>query len=273
MNKLKLVLLLIILIACNTKHEKLTYYPSGKIHEQFVFTSENEKSLMKNYEYIKYYENGKVKVKYRVENKLKNGECIDYYENGSLNTIIMYTNDTVNGIVKLYDSAGQLAYESLFVKGVHEMQMSINDAGGKYISQIYYDMTIDDVKKAVVGNLLIKPTGEIDTSKSCNYYAQGKDTITEGEIYNLKITTYTNDIENYISEAVFGDFDTSFEVKDSSKFTFLKSKNNKLTYSFKPLKVGRNVIIGKLHIYNTPNAKTSIDRDFLFYKDFYVKEK
>lgn len=271
MDTLKIVAVvstLTLIWGCARQHEKVTYYANGQVHEKFVFPSADDEKTMKNYKGTLYYSNGTPQICMTKEAGYTEGEYITYYENGKVKSISMYRKDTLNGVYRTYSKNGELVEESLYLKGEHVIMMKSFYSNNRLIDFFYYTAHHQNDE---MGQLVHKDNGAIDTTLSFYYQAIGKDTISEGDKYNLAIYIYTEDIKCYVAEAVFGDFNASFDVRDSIKYTFLSSSNNRLNYSYIPSKRGRNLILGKIHVINTPDSKEKVDRDFIFFKDFFVK--
>ena len=117
---------------------------------------------------------------------------------------------------------------------------------------------------------IIKKNNQLITDESFYYQASGKDTINQGSQYSIEISTFTSGIRNYISSAVFGDFNSRFEISDSTKFVFLNSLDNTIKYSFNVEGQGHQFIVGLLNVKNLRENDELVDRDFIIYKDFYV---
>ncbi|MDX9846992.1 MAG: hypothetical protein RBT74_08425 [Tenuifilaceae bacterium] len=256
------------LFSCKSSYEKYTYYDNGSIHEKFVFPTKEDKKTMKNYEGTLFYPNGNIKYRIRKKNGLTQGEYITYYEQGTIRTITMYDKDTIHGVHKGFSDSGELVEESLYLKGEHLFKMEAYNANSHSVNFYYF---IEDNAKDEIGRIIYKSSGELDTLNSFYYLAEGPDTISFNEKYCLHVSIYTFDIKNYIKEAVFGEFDKTFEIRDSTDFAFLNSENNHLTFCFKPSKKGRNFVVGKIHVQNLPFSKEELDRDFIVFKDFFVR--
>jgi hypothetical protein len=134
-------------------------------------------------------------------------------------------------------------------------------------SVFYFFETCPD---AVSGWVYDRDMSVLNRKQSSYFQVSGCDTIHEGETYTLHTEVLSGGIDCYIPEAVFGDFDTTFTVRDSSKFCFLNSPDHRLDYSFVPSRNGYQYVVGKVSV-KALHARDTLDRDFIVYKDFYVK--
>ena len=71
---------------------------------------------------------------------------------------------------------------------------------------------------------------------------------------------------------LIGEFDENYDFINPKNIIRLSSKTNELDYSFAPLKQGDNLIMGKIYIRNDSALDGELlQRELIFYKDFYVK--
>jgi hypothetical protein len=272
--RILIIVVFLFVLGCNNeepkKYEKYTFYKSGKVKEKFVFSSKKDTGSMLNYTGTLFYENGNPHYIMPKKNGKTDGNYYAFYSNGKMKDFIMYNNDTINGVHRGFSENGELVEESLYLKGVHITKMKAFNENSNTVQFFYYMVGGANEE---MGRLKFDKEGKIIKEESYYYKVNGKDTVNEGDKYDLDIDVYTFGENNYIQEAVFGDFDKSFNVKDSSKYVFLKSSNNHLHYGATPDKIGQNLIVGRLYIKNSKNSLEKIDRDFIFYKEFFVKPR
>jgi len=263
------IVLLPMIIGCKKDLEKKTFYENGNIKTKIVFFTKKDAKSFLNYEGFVFYENGNIQSRIKKRDGKTTDEYLTYYEGGKLKSITMYDNDTINGIHKCFSKEGELVEESLFIDGIQIVKMKTFNNNGKNLRFYYFIKNKNEEEE--FGNMVFDKNGFPDSLASFYYYANCKDTISTNDKLEITISVFTSDIQNYIFESYFGEFDNTFEVIDTNRFISLKSKNNHISFNFNPLKNGRNVLIGKIHVKNTDNETELLDRDFIFFKDFYVE--
>lgn len=189
----------------------ISYYPSGKKHEQYVYQNgivegktiswfENGniyvevpfKNGKHHGQYNEYYENGNIHRKGELINGEKNGLFIFYDEKGIISEERNYVNDELDGEKKVYRD-GKLLYMQPFIKGIANgvgQYYKSDGTGGDFF--ISYEGKELDVKKMIELSGTFLSEGEYEKgiliSKIMEEYFR-KVYGTENEIYDYAVGT------------------------------------------------------------------------------------
>jgi len=275
-KKYSLIILipLSVMVSCNNANvnEQFTYYESGKIKEHYVFPDKASMETMSDYSGFRYEEDGSIHTRWTFRNGKIDGEAVGYHPSGRIFVVQTFKDGVEHGVTRIYDAEGKPVYRCLHFGGV---QVIIEEWQYAWDYNVLKSHLYPDPE--CFGQLVFTPDGKLVEEKSYYYTLSAPDTIDVGKIYPLHIEmvfgvfgVQKHDI--YVDRAVFGDFDTTFIAHDRSKFTYLKSHDNKLTYSFLPQDSGRQFVVGVVNVKDREDS-TKLNYDFIVFKDFYVKPK
>ena len=116
-------LLSIILLSCDLK--------------QNSYQTENNPADRENIR-IEYYDNGNIRTKIPLRNKLKHGEAIKYYRNGHVQFRINYQDGEKHGTSTQYYKDGKIYQVTEYVEGKIEGMRKKFHANGKLMAEIPY---------------------------------------------------------------------------------------------------------------------------------------
>lgn len=244
---LKVLLFLLITLSCNMQHEKKEYYKNGKI-KSVTRWRDNEQNGISEF----YYENGKIEDIAFYKNGKMAGVSKNFYKNGKIKLLGCYKNDRPNGNFYYYDTLGR--------KYLEKNYLTIN--GEDYTNQfIFFN-----------GNDTIKGNSNYFSLKSL------KDTITEGEEFNLKIKLEASLYKDKMA-VIIGKFDSCFKLLDSISIdTLWANKNFEVNFITKNYIEGANSIRGiifDIQEFSQRNGKSTSGKlhQLYFSKEFYIKKK
>ncbi len=271
------LLLILLLLSCKQEYKRTSYYPSGKIEKEVIFSTKKDMNSLQNYLTTFYYENGNIKAKQIVRNGMLEGEIWKFHENGTICFFDMYKHNTSHGVYKEYDTTGRQTYEALYLNGNEVLFADISYPIDDIALYKYFTYAIHDNDTSIFqySFLSYKKNGAIIEDKSHGCEVIGKDTIAKGQPYTIEIRMHHNqEKEDYklkLHHAIFGDYCSDLKV--DSSFTTVNAENNKIVYSFYPEQEGYNFIVGKVGFYwgSYPYFEDSFMAPI--YKLFYVKEK
>lgn len=264
--------IILLVINCNDRYEKISYYDTGEIKEKFEYPSKLDYTNNQNYTAFFYYKNGKIKNYATFRNGKRENEYLSYYPNGALKQVIMFKDGVKNGIQRDFKIDGEIIEEELFINNVPLIRMKSYTVQGERIKYYYYvekDTIIEN------GRLIYNNQNQILPERSFYYNISAKDTITLNEEYYFELKVYTYGNDNVIKKFLIGDFDENYNFIDSTKLIKLESKNNSVRYSLKPTKKGNNLIMGKIYVEGNAIIGGKIitqSREFIFCTYFYVTE-
>lgn len=261
-------------IACKREYKEFTYYPTGKVKEEFIYPSKEERKEKQNYAGNLYYENGVIKATKKIKDGQLNDDYWLFYESGVVHSFMMYKNDTLHGVYKEYTRDGIQTKEALYLNGVRIIDVVLHSYYDGLFCEYYLKTPYSD-KYGVYGFLKYDNNKNIIESQSMGCEVFGKDTIYEGELYSLEVINHSQgikDVESKMNEVWFGEFNEYLTPLDSSAITIIPAANEKVMYSFKPSQQGYNFVMGNVHLYNN-NVRHGDYAMWPIYKLFYVKGK
>ena len=287
MKKYNIVIIFIIylFISCNKEHKLYVYYPSGKLRTMSVFPTKEDMKTGENGIITHYYESGNVRTIGIKEKGMLNGYYFAFYENGMLNNVKKYKNDTLHGVLKKYSSHGLLEQEALYLNGKPILFTLIERADSLLAFSALYQFYRIEEKYGndtcySTGSIIYDENGIVVEEVSLGCEVIGKDTIYKGESYNLEIISHqpTGDLFKKMTlgkmqNAIFGEFDSRLNPIDLSSCSIIQAKDNKIIYSFKPMKLGYNYIVGEIRFIKNDIEGKEESVKWHVYKLFYVKGK
>ncbi len=260
------------IIGCQKEYVKKTYYETGELKEKIVYDNKQCKINPHSFHAFKYYKNGKIQSTTHFREGQREGDYIVYYLNGQIKSITNFKNNEKHGVEKLFSKKGDLIEENFYLSG----DLLIKRKSIYYKNKILNKYSICPKGKdcEVYGRLIKDYKGKVEDDLSIYYSVIAKDTINLGEKYILNIEGYSFG-ERINMELFLGDINKNFEFIDTSEINKLHTKSNHMKYAFRPSTKGYNLLTGILYFQlDTLNSISdeSLEKDFIFYHEFYVKD-
>jgi hypothetical protein len=130
----KILSISLILIACQTKKNET--FISGSFRVDGIMSQSSKYDG-----HIKFYDTNTnillIECDYR--NGIKNGEYKEYYKNGTLKMDLFYNEGKENGIIKYFDSSGNLVARDYYYYGLHSGN-AIRYSNSKFKSYSFYSL-------------------------------------------------------------------------------------------------------------------------------------
>jgi len=101
---------------------------------------------------------------------------------------------------------------------------------------------------------------------SSYYLVTGIDTINDEETFNATIDFINN--QDWDLRLELGEMDEDLNFIETPK---IYNGHNQINISTKPTNIGDNLLMGKLYV--SSDSDSIIDEEYIFYHEFYVKEK
>jgi len=213
----------------------------------------------------------------------------------------IFYNNLVHGNYYCYDEAKETVHTGKYINGIRYGIAKTLNKDGNLLTEILY---IDDIKirwKAITtfesskmtqydvydidssgtgelsGYYYVNNKNEIIDSLGYYYFARSDtDTIKYGSEYKLEIQVLVQGGDTIYGRVLIGELNNKKEIIDSTSTEKLEFGNkNMVTYSTKKYKVGDNLLLGKILVTQDTvidNIEYTKEREFLLYKDFYVKK-
>jgi hypothetical protein len=278
LSKIRIVVISLLLFlelgisSCQRKnHEEFKYYETGEVKERLVF--EPQKPISdSNYTLYDYDKEGVMFSKTIFTGGIIS-DFVEYYNNGKIKRTQPYKAGNRYGIERKYTLNDEIAETNLYINGYLLIKMkSYNNKSGDV--NFYYYVEPDTIIE--IGRILYDEKKSIIDDQSFYFTIDGKDSLNFKEEQKLLINTYTFGTKSKISKAYFCEFDENYKFIDSSSVVELESENNMLSYSFFPKDIGYNLFTGKIYVMSEVEIngkKEEMTREFIVYKDFYVKNR
>ena len=99
---------------------------------------DNESLFLKEYNYLKYYDNGNIKVVGNFTNNLKEGMWTEYFKNGQIQTGENYKNGKLDGEWIVFYENGTIQFKENYENGKLDGKRVWYDENGKLESEEYW---------------------------------------------------------------------------------------------------------------------------------------
>ncbi len=236
-NKLLFILILLMtILSCKDKNIRYKYFKDGKTKQEI--------NLRLNKIYA-YYHNGKLKYISDTDGKYLTGKYISYYKNGNIQDSGYYNKNIQIGTWFYYDKLGKInkICDYTYVAGK-----------GNLLNQIiYFDKSGDTIK-----------------SKGHYYKIKTyKDTIIENDTFKFDVIIKQSIFNDSIG-VLIGEFDSVYNIKDTSSIIRFEGKNNIVKCFYKSNKIGENIVRGVIFDHTFRND-SDLYRELFFSKKFFIK--
>jgi len=280
-TKIYLIFALFVLSSCSKKY-KYEYYDSGEIRKK-IFLKENKIDTNKIYFYSKkqdiflkqfYLPNNTI-----IQDLIK--DTIDFLNYYSLTTddtlptfdkgVLVVRNGKNYGIQRLYNIKD--SFKNIKVYMIDNKFMGYSFYQKETTKYYKYQGKILPNDKVYKEALLVYDFDNNLLEKEClGYIAVGKDTIPEGDDYNLKIEYKTGafGLDSVLCGIDIGSMDSSYTINEltHSNGGYIEED----TFILRKPEVGYHFITGRIYYDVKDNEKQVIlRREITFYHDFYVK--
>lgn len=155
LSELKVITLILFLVACEKKPEKvIQYYKDSSIYSEGFFLDEKEQGKFKIF-----YPNGKINLIMNFKNGIRNGNYQEFYLNGNLMLEQNMKNDLIDGGFNMYFEDGSIKEIGKCVLGKREGEAIVYYPNGKIWEINYYTndkMHGESLTYSPEGNLLIE---------------------------------------------------------------------------------------------------------------------
>tara|TARA_B000000557_G_scaffold260648_1_gene258350 strand:+ start:218 stop:721 length:504 start_codon:yes stop_codon:yes gene_type:complete len=99
---------------------------------------DNESLFLKGYNYLKYYDNGNIKVVGNFTNNLKDGMWTEYFKNGQIQIVENYKNGKLDGEWIVFYQNGTIQFKENYKNGKLDGKRVWYDEYGKLESEEYW---------------------------------------------------------------------------------------------------------------------------------------
>lgn len=260
-----------ILFSCTENRIKESYYESGELHERFVFLTKEDFESNLNYEAYCYHIDGSMKKQSKVLNGHIEGAYIEYYDDGAVKKVSQFKSGKKYGIERILSPQGEVVIKNFFINGIQMTQMkSFNTSDGS--ADFFYYTEEDTIEEC--GRLVYDSKDSIIKNESFYYKFSKLDTLELGEKYDLDIEVYTFGENNVIKEFILGEFDSYYDFVNKESLMKISSNDNKISFSYTPVREGYNMIMGKLYVESEieiDSEVSKVSREMIIYEDFFVQ--
>ena len=218
----------------------LKFFDNGKI--EYIKEIKNEQP--EGY-FLEFYKTGAPKGLINVINGQKQGTGLTFYPDGSLNNCGEYKDDQQSGYFWVWDKK----------KNLVEKREYVNVKGNRQINQwIKYNSVMQPV--LAESNYVI--------------LSAAKDTIKQGESYELNVTLAASFNDEYMA-VIVGPFKDDYSLDAGSKCDTILGKNFVAQYKTSNYKSGSNTIKGIVKDMSVDESKKNAkSRNIYFTKEFFV---
>ena len=103
-----------------------------------------------------FYQSGKIKEEYHIQNYKKNGVHRTWYENGVTSAKATFVNDNIHGFVYRYNKEGEIMYQVEYKEGrLHGKSIYYYKDKKKRIESDYYDNLLHGAVRIFVDDKLV----------------------------------------------------------------------------------------------------------------------
>jgi hypothetical protein len=96
--------------------------------------------------YCEFYDNGKKRVCYEIDNSMKNGKYVEYYQSGNISVSGFYKEDNKTGIWLEYFENGMLKSKGAMLNGYFLDSVSFYNENGTIVQVDYYGYNGQSIK-------------------------------------------------------------------------------------------------------------------------------
>ncbi len=287
MKKAPNYLVIVIIFSCvRTQNEKLVYDENGRITAKFVYLNKKDTT---SYTYYEYYENGNVHYKSIVFEGQFHGTFTVFNEEGLPDTVLTYSNDRLHGVAKVFNPyTHQLLRETLYIDGKELIRaeyfwgVTQQETPGDTIFGLGYWYNIDKRSETPVffpvGSIVWDDIGDIIHLRNSYYDITAKDTVSFGEHHRVKIVFRMGLAQNISFTLTLGELDENLKFISPHSIKSYKSVSDSLILDIADYKLGTNLILGKIKIFqngkNVTTLRTENEQieDYIFFHQFEVVE-
>ncbi len=252
MKKILLLIVVVSFLFCNRNEEyvKNVFDKKGNLIQTFIYNNPNDTS---NYILKEYFENGNIESIIPYSDNKIHGILKIYYPDGKLRSKRRFQNGIIHGVTYEYgEYKGFLRKEKLFIDG----EQTINAQYGTVMNEdtlfgvtYYYPLkSVEDTSLFYVGSIIWGKDGEIIPNMLTYYEVEAKDTIKQGESYDIDLKFHMGLYDYFSLELEIGEMDKDFNFinrKEVQKFT---SDSMFISLSINDYEIGSNILLGKIRL-------------------------